>query len=131
MADEHIYTGEEGKNELYILESLVSNDTITPDQAVQQILNLTRAPKTYSRQLGDHCYYTALGLLSTAAHTVPSKQAKLVAFVHELRSKTVTDPSSGEILEHDGEVIWKDLPTFGYTFADEMGSIPGTHITPT
>jgi hypothetical protein len=126
MADEYVYTGEEGKDESRVLDSLVDDENTTPEQAVQQIVDLTLAPKTYSRQLGDHCYFTACGLLAAAARSVPSQQSKLVAFVHKLRSKTIVDPSTGKAFEHEGSVIWTGLPTFGYTFADELHSIPGT-----
>jgi len=125
MPDSYVYTGEEGKNELRILETLIADKDMTPEQAVKQIVDLTQAPQAHSRQIGDHCYYTARSLMSTAASTAPDEQQKLVAFFHELRNKTITDPSTGKVREHDGRAIWTGLPTFGYTFADDLNSIPG------
>ncbi|KAF2028247.1 hypothetical protein EK21DRAFT_90805 [Setomelanomma holmii] len=130
MSDEHVYTGEEGKDEFRVLDSLVDHENMTPKQAAQQIVELTLAPKKYSRQLGDHCYFTARGLITAAARSTPDQQSKLVAFFHELRSKTVTNPSTGKPLEHEGRIIWTGLPTFGYTIADEMHSIPAPNHTP-
>jgi hypothetical protein len=127
MATEpYVWTGEEGKEERDIPQQLVDNEDMTPEKAVQKILSLTNAPKPYPTPLGVHCDATAGGLLMAAARTPATKQSKLVAFVHELRSRTVNDPSTGEALKHDNNVVWKDLPTFGYTIADELSSIPGT-----
>lgn len=125
MSSTYQYTGEEGKHELRILASLIDQPDTTPEETVEQINKLTLAPKTYDRQLGDHCYFTAVALLSAAARTSPDRQAKLISFLHKLRSTTVNDPSSGEPLEHEDRIIWSGLPTFGYTFADELNSIPG------
>tara|TARA_R110002003_G_scaffold6_6_gene307 strand:+ start:17548 stop:17955 length:408 start_codon:yes stop_codon:yes gene_type:complete len=127
MTDDHVYNGEEGADEFRVLDTLVEDENMTPEQAVQQILDLTSAPKTYNRQLGDHCYFTARGVLDAASRTTPDQQSKLVAFVHELRTKTVTDATTGKALEHDGQIIWTGLPSFGYTIADELHSIPGTY----
>ncbi|KAH7091498.1 hypothetical protein FB567DRAFT_518819 [Paraphoma chrysanthemicola] len=130
MADDYVYTGEEGADEFRVLDTLVEDEDMTPKEAVQQILRLTSAPKTYNRQLGDHCYFTARGVLGTASRTAPDQQSRLVEFVHELRSKTVNDPKTGQPLEHDGQVIWSGLPTFGYSFADELHSMPAPNHTP-
>jgi hypothetical protein len=127
MATEpYVWTGEEGKEERDVAQRLIDNEDMTPEEAVQKILDLTNAPKSYPTPLGVHCDATAGGLLMAAARTPAAKQSKLVAFVHELRSKTVTDPSTSETLKHDNNIVWKDLPTFGYTIADELSSIPGT-----
>jgi hypothetical protein len=127
MATEsYIWTGEEGKEERDVCQQLVDNVDTTPEEAVQQILNLTNAPKSYPTPLAVHCDATAGGLLMAAARTPAAKQSKLVAFVHELRSKTVRDLQTGGTLRHENSVVWKGLPTFGYTIADELSSLPGT-----
>ncbi|KAH8696980.1 hypothetical protein GQ44DRAFT_718617 [Phaeosphaeriaceae sp. PMI808] len=124
LSEPHIYTGEEGKVVLRILKSLISNDEATPEQAVQQIVDIVLAPEKYRGQLGDTCYYTAQGLLDVAAHTAPDKQHKLVTFLHKLRNKIVTNPSTGHIIKHEDRVLFTGLPSFGYTFADALHSIP-------
>ncbi|KAJ4318348.1 hypothetical protein N0V94_004478 [Neodidymelliopsis sp. IMI 364377] len=62
-----------------------------------------------------------------AARTAPEHQSKLIVFLYLLRSITLKNPDSDELWEVvKGEgVVWKDLPTFGYTIADEMGSFDG------
>lgn len=126
-ADSYVWTGEEGKEERDAVQHLVDNGDMTPEQAVQQILDLANAPKSYPNPLALHCEATAGGLLMAAARTPAAKQSRLVAFLHELRSKTVIDPSTGEALKHDNSVVWKDLPTFGHTIADELNSFPGPY----
>jgi hypothetical protein len=116
---------EPGAKEMDILLSLVDDENITPEQAVQQIIAITEATKSQENDLGNHCYFTASAVLYVASSNAPDKHSKLLAFIHELRSKTVTDSSTGEALLHDTVVVWKDLPTFGYTIADELNSIPG------
>jgi hypothetical protein len=125
MSGAHQYTDDEGKQEVTILDSLINNANVSPEKAVQQIVDITKSPKTYDRQLGDHCYYTARALVDVAARSTPNQQLKLINFLFELRRTTVTNPSSSEPIKHDGKVVWKDLPTFGYTFADELNSVPG------
>jgi hypothetical protein len=116
---------EPGAREMNIILSLVDDENMTPEQAVQQIIAITEATKSQENELGNHCYFTASAVLYTACNNAPSKHAKLIAFIHELRSKTIIDPSTNEALVHDTVVVWKDLPTFGYTNADELNSIPG------
>jgi len=103
-----------------IVCSLVDDEGMTPEKAVQQILDL-RLPfacTPQDRELENHCYFTAWGVISTAARTVSDKQSKIIAFVNQLRTKTVINPSTGAPLECDHEVVWKALPTFGFTFSD-------------
>jgi hypothetical protein len=60
--------------------------------------------------------------LEVIAHTAPEAQARLVEFVHCLRATSVVREETGRLVEHGGQVVWRDLPTFGYTIADELGS---------
>lgn len=106
--------------EFYIAASLVSSPDASPADAVQRLVELTRACRR--TEIGDHCYYTVSCLLEVVAHTPPEAQAGLVGFVHCLRATTVVREESGRPIEHAGRVVWKDLPTFGYTIADELGS---------
>jgi hypothetical protein len=116
---------EPGAKEMDILLSLVDDENMTPEQAVEKIIAITEATKSQENELGNHCYFTASAVLHAAGSNAPDKHSKLLDFIQLLRSRTVTDPSTGEALLHDTVVVWKDLPTFGYTNADELNSIPG------
>ena len=105
--------------EFYIAASLVSSPDASPADAVQRLVELTRA--CARSEVGDHCWYTVCCLLQVIAHTAPEAQHRLVEFVHCLRATTVVR-ESGQPIEIGGRVVWKDLPTFGYTVADELGS---------
>ncbi|KAF2823055.1 hypothetical protein CC86DRAFT_372782 [Ophiobolus disseminans] len=123
-------TQDEGSEEFRILKALIANKDMTPEQAVTQIICLTQAPQTRGRQLANHCYFTARALMTTAAESAPEEQHKLITFLNQLRSNAVTDPETGEVLEHDGKVVWEGLPTFGYTLADDLHAIGGPNPSP-
>jgi hypothetical protein len=121
MAD----TQEPGAREMNILLSLVNDEDMTPEKARQQIIVITEATKSQKDQIGNHCYFTASAVLEAARRSTPDKHPKIIEFIHKLRGQNVIEPGTFDALVHDREVVWKDLPTFGYTFADELNSFPG------
>ncbi|KAF1916055.1 hypothetical protein BDU57DRAFT_594837 [Ampelomyces quisqualis] len=129
-ADSYVWAGDEGREDMEVLDQLVDNEDMTPDQAVEKTIQLAQKPQPYPTPLVLHCEATARGVIVAAARTSPERHSKLVAYVHKLRRKIVVDPITGRAYEHDGEVLWKDLPTFGYTIADELHSIPDPKPTP-
>lgn len=96
---------------------------VTPSDAVAWLLELTRK-SALEELVGDHCWHTACCFLEMVARTAPQQQSKLIAFLHCLRSVTLSDPTTNEPLRLDNSdgVVWRDLPTFGYTIADDLGS---------
>lgn len=127
VAEPYVWTGDEGEPEMSVLDNLVDDENMTVEQAVQRTVKLAQTPKTFPTPLAVHCECTARGVIVAAARTAPERHSKLISYVHELRSKTVTDPSTGNPLVHDGMELWKDLPTFEYTVSDELHSIPGKY----
>jgi hypothetical protein len=125
-ADTYVWTGNEGKEEMDILDQLVDHEEMTSEQAVNKTIELPHKSRPWPSPLAVHCGATVGGVIAAAARTAPERQSKLVDYVHKLRNKTIIDPATGKAYETDGEVLWKDLPTFGYTVADELHSIPGT-----
>ncbi len=111
----------ETKQEFKFLNTLVQNPDASPADTVQQIRSLTLA-SAEKPDPDSHLYYTACGVLEVAARTSPAQQRKLIAVIHQLQSIAATDPTTGTPLRHDGDLIFTDLPTFGYTFSDELGS---------
>lgn len=126
-ADSYVWTGDEGKPEMNVLDDLVDEENVTVHQAVQKTIELAQTPKTFPDPLAIHCECTARGVIVAAARTAPKRQSKLINYVHELRSKSVTDVSTGEPIVHDGAALWVDLPTFERTVDEELHSIPGKH----
>ncbi|PSN61518.1 hypothetical protein BS50DRAFT_651742 [Corynespora cassiicola Philippines] len=87
--------------------------------------------------LGDDAPYdTARSIIEIAQRTPPEEQRRLVAFLHELQQVTVIDENTGKPKRNDGdgehgEIIWTELPTFGYTWADEWQELsPDASNTP-
>jgi hypothetical protein len=106
--------------EFYIAASLSTLPDASPADAAQRLSELTRA--CGRTEVGDHCWYTACCILEVIARTAPDEQSRLVAFIHHLRATTVNWESTGQPIVHRERLVWRDLPTFGYTIADELGS---------
>lgn len=113
----------EQKPEFKLLETYLQHSDVTLENAIHQLVDLTHK-SALEETTGNHCWITACCFLELAARTAPEQQNKLVELLLLLRSVVVTDSSTNMPLAfEDGEgVIWQDLPTFGYTIADEMGS---------
>ena len=113
----------EQSSEFKLLEVLASDSAVNAQDTLEQLLDLTRK-KALEEQTGNHCWMTACCFLEVAARTAPEQQSRLIDLLILLRSVTLIHPRTNELLElEDNEgVVWKDLPTFGYTIADEMGS---------
>jgi hypothetical protein len=107
--------------ERQILHDLVNKTDHTPEDAVQQIVQRTKLAAADAVELGGQCADTADAVVYTAVQHPSSQHPKLVSFFHLLRANNLTN-ASGEPLRNrlDNELVWKDLPTFGYTFADEL-----------
>jgi hypothetical protein len=122
--------------EYQILDALVKQ-TIDAGNAVQKINDriteaaitqpeLTEQEKKYypvPSKVGEVCYMFAGCVLECAQRTAPEHQTPLVVLIARLQEIQMTDPTTEELLKVDGELVWKALPTFGYSFADELGSV--------
>lgn len=113
----------EQKPEFELLETYSDQPDITLEHAIHQLVELTHK-SALEEAIGNHCWITACCFLELAARAAPDQQSRLVELLLSLRSVVLTDSSTDAPLAfEDGEgVIWQDLPTFGYTIADEMGS---------
>lgn len=103
-----------------ILNDLVNTDT-TVTNALNQIINLTitahtspNIQKYYTPR--DIDYDLSLTIMALAQSLESTKHTKLVEFLCRLQKCMATDPSTGEPLPAaSGDVLWTDLPSFGYT----------------
>lgn len=114
--------------EFQILNVLITDIHISPAQTVEVIVGRTETLKVDGTGLGNHFYTTACIILELAGKTTFENQAKLVAVVLGLHQITLLDPTTGEPLKYDGDVVWRELPTFGYTFVDEICAYSKTSI---
>lgn len=107
----------------YRLVASLSHPSLTTEAALHQLVDLTHAA-TQEDAIGNHCWTTACSVLEVAARTAPEQQGALLGFLLELGAVEITDPETGApwMFEDGAGVVWRDLPTFGYTVADEMGS---------
>jgi dihydropteroate synthase len=107
--------------EFGIINSIVTSPANGAGNAVQEIVDITTASQ--DDEDSNHVYDTACSVLEVASRTVPEKQSKLLEFVNELQQRVVKDSKTGEPRRIDGEdLLWTELPTFGYTFGDELQS---------
>ncbi|KAF3041421.1 hypothetical protein E8E11_004397 [Didymella keratinophila] len=116
----------EQKPEFRLLQIFSHQSQVMLEDAIHQLVDLTHKA-ALEEEIGNHCWVTACCFLELAARTAPEQQNRLVELLLSLRSIILTDSSTDAPLAfEDGEgVIWQDLPTFGYTIADEMGSFDG------
>lgn len=100
-------------------ESLQTLDNGTIPDAIERFSkpasDAVTANKT--KEIEDSIWYGYNALIATAAGTSHDKQQQLVDFVEHLRRKSLTN-ESGEEVKHEGKVVWKDLPTFGWVVRD-------------
>ncbi|KAF2797476.1 hypothetical protein K505DRAFT_269393 [Melanomma pulvis-pyrius CBS 109.77] len=119
----------EKEQEFQILIALVQQPYNAPADALKQILNLTAAlqntnPSSSEDSQGSlgHVHNTASSVLEIATRTAPEQQDKLLAFVNQLQKRTVINQKTGEPARYDGDLLWTELPAFGYVFGDELNS---------
>lgn len=120
----------EQKPEFKLVQAVSQQSVITLENAIHQLVDLTHKA-ALEEEIGNHCWVTACCFMELAARTAPEQQGRLVELLLSLRSVVLTDSSTDAPLAfEDGEgVIWQDLPTFGYTIADEMGSFGESSFT--
>lgn len=125
---------EEIKNsqQFKILNDLIHNPDATVDNALDQIVDLTLAAHMAPNKEeyftpGNVDYYLSLALMEHVQNLEPSKQKSLVEFICGLQKRTATDPSTGEPLRVQGDILWTDLPSFGYTEYETWDSHGGDY----
>ncbi|ORY61460.1 uncharacterized protein BCR38DRAFT_467420 [Pseudomassariella vexata] len=120
MGREDFYKKVLDSEEFKLLDKLANQADATPEGAVQQVADMAMAAHaTHSddvhRGAGFVDYNVSLALLELVQRLEPAKHCKLVDFVSDLQKQTGTDPSTGESLKIQGETLFTDLPSLGYT----------------
>lgn len=110
-----------------------NNPDATVDNALDQIVDLTMSAHTAPNEEeyftpGNVDYYLSLALMEHVQNLEPIKQKRLVEFICGLQKRTARDPSTGEPLKSTGgDILWTDLPSFGYTEYETWDSHGGDY----
>ncbi|KAK2063358.1 hypothetical protein LY76DRAFT_503918 [Colletotrichum caudatum] len=84
------------------------------DDTAQQFNTLAKESQS---NIDDFLWDTYNAIFAVAKQTPPEKQGPLVHLLQRLRETTVT-ASDGQPLKLSNQVVWKDLPTFGWVARD-------------
>lgn len=109
--------------EFQLLQNLIKPPYASPEEAVQQVIELTKA-EALSRKWpenkirGDFTWNISHLALDIATNTKPENQLNLLDFLKKLQKIAVMDPRTGEQLMHDHEKLWTELPCVGYYSCD-------------
>ncbi|KAK1704895.1 hypothetical protein CaCOL14_009319 [Colletotrichum acutatum] len=100
------------------LGSFIKTDGTTDKKALENTVDEFKdLAKKSESQIEDFLWDTYNAIFAVAKQTAPEKQAPLVDFLQRLRETTVT-ASDGQPLKFNNQVVWKDLPTFGWVARD-------------
>jgi len=119
----------------------IPNTLVQPDASTSAVINALQELDTATATLLSANGADSLAFnLWTAIfdiivpRTTPAQQSKLVDFVIQLQKKTVNNPTTGEVLKSDGQVLWIGIPWLHLAAVDawdvsEYPSKPGSADT--
>ena len=119
MGKENFLRQIENSVEFKLLEKVVKEE-VTVQNAVQDLINMTMSalsihgPKKLDG-IGLPDYNASLAVMELAQRLEPCKHSKLVEFITYLQKYVAVDPSTNEPLRVQGDILWTDMPSFGYT----------------
>ncbi|KAJ9403757.1 hypothetical protein DTO045G8_8491 [Paecilomyces variotii] len=124
----------ESSEEFKILDRVTKHDA-TVDDALQKVIDMTMAATTVHgpnslQGAGLVDYNVALALMELSQRLEPAKHGKLVEFISKLQTQTATDPLTGEPQKIQGDALWTDLPSFGYTELETWYEFGGEYKDP-
>ncbi|PKX89052.1 DUF3632 domain-containing protein [Aspergillus novofumigatus IBT 16806] len=134
MGKENFIRQIENSVEFKLLDKVVKEE-VTPQDAVQEVINMTMTALSIhgpSKQggIGLPDYNVSLGVMELAQRLEPSKHTKLVEFVSHLQKQIAVDPSTNEPLSVQGDILWTDMPSFGYTELETWYEFGGDYKDP-
>ncbi|KAL1861254.1 hypothetical protein Plec18170_001769 [Paecilomyces lecythidis] len=124
----------ESSEEFKVLDR-VASDNATVDEALQKVIDMTAVATTVHgpnslKGAGLVDYNVALAVLELSQRLEPTKHGKLVEFISKLQKQTATDPLTGEPQKIQGDTLWTDLPSFGYTELETWYEFGGEYKDP-
>ncbi|GIK07663.1 hypothetical protein Aspvir_003329 [Aspergillus viridinutans] len=134
MGKENFIRQIENSVEFKLLDKVVKEE-VTAQDAVQEVINMTMSAlsihgPTKQGGIGLPDYNVSLAVMELAQRLEPSKHSKLVEFVSHLRKQVAVDPSTNEPLRVQGDTLWTDMPSFGYTELETWYEFGGDYKDP-
>lgn len=119
MGKENFIRQIENSVEFKLLDKVVRND-VTAQDAVQGVIDMTMTALSIhgpNKQggIGLPDYNISLAVFELAQRLEPSKHTTLVEFISQLQKQIAVDPSTNEPLRVQGDTLWTEMPSFGYT----------------
>ncbi|KAJ5262030.1 hypothetical protein N7497_004496 [Penicillium chrysogenum] len=113
----------------------VVKEAVTVQDAVQDLVNMTMSALSIhglDKQggIGLPDYNVSLAVMELAQRLEPSKHAKLVEFISHLQKQVAIDPSTNKPLRVQGNTLWTDMPSFGYTELETWYEFGGDYKDP-
>ncbi|KAJ5504772.1 hypothetical protein N7463_007646 [Penicillium fimorum] len=134
MGKEDLIRQIENSEEFKFLDKVIKED-ITPQNAVQEIINITmhalsiHGPDKHNG-VGLPDYNVSLAVMELAQRLESSKHTKLVEFVTHLQKQVAVDPSTNKPLRVQGDILWTGMPSFGYTELETWYEFGGDYKDP-
>lgn len=121
----------ESSSEFHLLDAVVKGETTVQD-AVQRVVDSTLEAlaahgPTMQGGIGLSDYNVSLAVLEHAQRLEPSDHTKLVDFLAHLQQQKALDPSTQEPLKVQGDSLWADMPSLGYTELETWSEFGGAH----
>jgi hypothetical protein len=119
MVNENFIREIENSAEFKMLDKVVKEE-VTTQEAVQHLINMTMSElSTHGPNkmegIGLPDYNVSLAVMELAQRLEPSEHTKLVEFICHVQKQVAIDPSTKEPLRVQGDILWTDMPSFGYT----------------
>ncbi|GES65082.1 hypothetical protein ATEIFO6365_0009057700 [Aspergillus terreus] len=134
MGKENFIRQIENSVEFKLLDNVIKKDATAQD-AVQDVIDMTMAALSIhgpNKQggIGLSDYNISLAVLELAQRLEPSKHTTLVEFITQLQKQIAIDPSTNEPLRVQGDALWTDMPSFGYTELETWYEFGGDYKDP-
>ncbi|GAQ10113.1 hypothetical protein ALT_7434 [Aspergillus lentulus] len=134
MGKENFIRQIENSVEFKLLDKVIKEE-LTAQDAVQEVINMTMTAlsihgPTKQGGIGLPDYNISLAAMELAQRLEPSKHTKLVEFVSHLQKQIVVDPSTNEPLTVQGDILWTDMPSLGYTELETWYEFGGDYKDP-
>ncbi|KAL4992919.1 hypothetical protein BDV10DRAFT_180069 [Aspergillus recurvatus] len=134
MGKENFIRQIENSVEFKLLDKVVKQE-VTAQDAVQEVVNMTMSALSIhgpNKQggIGLPDYNVSLAVMELAQRLEPSQLTKLVEFISHLQKQVAVDPSTNEPLRVQGDTLWTDMPSFGYTELETWYEFGGEYKDP-
>ncbi|KXG51331.1 Protein of unknown function DUF3632 [Penicillium griseofulvum] len=134
MRKENFIRQIENSVEFKLLDKVVKEE-VTVQDAVQEIINMTMSALSIhgpNKQggVGLPDYNVSLAVMELTQCLEPSKHTKLVEFILHLQKEVAVNPSTNEPLRVQGDTLWTDMPSFGYTELETWYEFGGDYNDP-